>query len=184
MTAVKHRSAVLFLTGLSGSGKSTLASALEQRLQARGVRTTVIDGDVLRTGLCSDLGYSSEDRRENIRRAGELAFHLADVGVVVIMALIAPFAADRARVATRAREKAVPFGEVFINAPLAVCERRDPKQLYKRARAGEIKSFTGIDSPYEAPTAPALNLHTDRESVAESLERLTALALALAEVTS
>ena len=174
-----HRPAILFLTGLSGAGKSTLASGLEERLVNRGVLATVVDGDILRTGLSSNLGYTSEDRQENIRRASELALHLAAVGAVVIVALISPFRADRAAAAERARARGISFAEVFINAPLAVCELRDPKKLYQRARAGQIKYFTGIDSPYEEPLAPTLELHTDRETVDESMNKLTALALGL-----
>ena len=175
-----HRPAILFLTGLSGSGKSTLAVALKQQLDERQILATVVDGDALRTGLSSNLGFSDEDRRENIRRATELALHLADVGAVVIVALISPFRSTRATAAARAKAKDVPFAEVFVNAPLAVCESRDPKKLYARARAGNIPQFTGIDSPYEAPTAPTLELHTDLESVTQSMEKLTALALDLA----
>jgi bifunctional enzyme CysN/CysC len=175
-----HRGAIVWFTGLSGSGKSTLAAALEKRLLAAGVLAAVLDGDALRTGLSRNLGFTPEDRRENLRRATELALHLADAGVVVIAALISPFRADRAAVAERAREKGVPFAEVFINAPLAECERRDPKSLYKKARAGEITSFTGIDSPYEPPLSPNLEVRTDRESVDASLEKVTSLALGLA----
>jgi adenylyl-sulfate kinase len=175
-----HRGAVVWLTGLSGSGKSTLATALEKRLLSSGVLAAVLDGDALRTGLSKNLGFTPEDRRENLRRATELALNLAEAGVVVVAALISPFRADRATVAERARERGVPFAEVFINAPLAECERRDPKSLYKKARAGEITSFTGIDSPYEAPLSPNLELRTDRESVDVSLEKITQLALTLA----
>ncbi len=181
---LNHRPALIFLTGLSGSGKSTLASGLEARLRAEGILVTVVDGDILRTGLCSNLGFSAEDRHENLRRATELALHLADVGAVVIVALISPFCADRAKAAARAESKGTLFAEVFINAPLAICEQRDPKHLYKRARAGEIRSFTGIDSPYEAPTTPQLELRTDLESVAQSLDRLTAFALQLTRPAS
>jgi adenylyl-sulfate kinase len=170
------------MTGLSGSGKSTLAQALEARLLRTGVLATILDGDVLRTGLSKNLGFTAEDRRENLRRATELAMHLADAGVVVIAALISPFRAERAAVAERARERGVPFAEVFINAPLAECERRDPKQLYQKARAGKIPLFTGIDSPYEAPTAPDLELRTDRESIEQSLEKLEAVATQLARL--
>jgi bifunctional enzyme CysN/CysC len=177
--ASHHRSAILFFTGLSGSGKSTLAEGLEARLRAGGLLATVVDGDKLRAGLCRDLGYSEADRHENIRRATELAIHLAEVGAVVVVALIAPFRADRHSAAERARSRGIAFAEVFINSPLAVCERRDPKKLYQRARAGEIPSFTGIDSPYEAPAQPALELHTDTESVEQSLAKLTAFALDL-----
>jgi bifunctional enzyme CysN/CysC len=175
-----HRGAVIWMTGLSGSGKSTLAQGLEKSLLRAGVLPAVLDGDILRTGLNKNLGFSPDDRRENLRRAIELALHLADAGVVVVAALISPFRADRAMVSKRAAERGVPFAEVFINAPLAECERRDPKQLYKRARAGEIPLFTGIDSPYEPPLAPDLEIRTDRDSVQVSLGKLSDLALKLA----
>lgn len=178
-----HRGCIVWMTGLSGSGKSTLAQALEQRLLSSGVLSAILDGDVLRTGLSRNLGFTPDDRSENLRRATELAIHLADAGVVVIAALISPFRADRALAAERAKERGVPFAEVFINAPLAECERRDPKQLYKRARAGQIQQFTGIDSPYEAPISPDLEIRTDRSSVAESVERLADMALGLARPT-
>ena len=175
-----HRGCIVWMTGLSGSGKSTLAQALEQRLLNSGILSAVLDGDVLRTGLSRNLGFTADDRSENLRRATELAIHLADAGVVVIAALISPFRADRALAAERAKERGVPFAEIFINAPLAECERRDPKQLYQKARAGKIPMFTGIDSPYEAPLAPDLELRTDRDSVDQSLEKLARLALGLA----
>jgi adenylyl-sulfate kinase len=177
---ISHRPAIVFLTGLSGSGKSTLATGLAAELKDRGLLTTVVDGDVLRTGLSSNLGFSEADRRENIRRASELSLHLADVGAVVIVALISPFQVDRAAAADRAKAKGITFAEVFVNAPLAICEKRDPKHLYKRARAGQIPSFTGIDSPYEAPTHPTLELRTDLEPVEASLARLTSLVVSLA----
>jgi len=175
-----HRGCIIWMTGLSGSGKSTLAQALEQRLLTSGVLSAVLDGDVLRTGLSRNLGFTPDDRSENLRRATELAIHLADAGVVVIAALISPYRADRAMAAERAKEKGIPFAEIYVNAPLAECERRDPKQLYKKARAGQIPQFTGIDSPYEAPLAPDLELRTDRESVGDSIEKLTQAALSLA----
>jgi len=175
-----HRGAVIWMTGLSGAGKTTLAQALEKRLLHAGILPTILDGDVLRTGLSRNLGFSAEDRKENLRRATELALVLADAGVVVIGALISPFRADRELAADRARERGTPFAEVFINAPLAECERRDPKQLYQRARSGLIRDFTGIDSPYEAPLAPDLELRTDLETVEQSLTRLTELAIHLA----
>jgi adenylyl-sulfate kinase len=173
-----HGGAVIWLTGLSGAGKSTLASALEQRLLREHLLTAVIDGDILRAGLSRDLGFSAADRSENLRRAAELARQLAETGVVTIVALISPFRADRAAAAERLA--GLPFAEVFVNAPLTVCERRDPKHLYQRARAGEIASFTGIDSPYEAPIAPALELHTDVESIDACVEKLRNLAVNLA----
>ena len=176
-----HRGCIVWMTGLSGSGKSTLAQALEQRLLNSGILSAVLDGDVLRTGLSRNLGFTADDRSENLRRATELAIHLADAGVVVIAALISPFRADRALAAERAKERGVPFAEIFINAPLAECERRDPKQLYKKARARQIPQFTGIDSPYEAPMAPDMEIRTDRASVAESVERLAEMTLGLAK---
>ena len=176
-----HRGCIVWMTGLSGSGKSTLAQALEQRLLNSGILSAVLDGDVLRTGLSRNLGFTADDRSENLRRATELAIHLADAGVVVIAALISPFRADRALAAERDKERGVPFAEIFINAPLAECERRDPKQLYKKARAGQIPQFTGIDSPYEAPVAPDMEIRTDRTSVAESVERLAEMTLSLAK---
>jgi bifunctional enzyme CysN/CysC len=175
-----HRGCIIWMTGLSGSGKSTLAQALEHRLLSSGILSSVLDGDVLRTGLSRNLGFTPDDRSENLRRAAELAIHLAEAGVVVVAALISPYRADRAMAAERAKERGVPFAEIYINAPLAECERRDPKQLYKRARAGQIAQFTGIDSPYEAPLAPDLELRTDRETVGDSIERLAQAALALA----
>jgi len=176
-----HRGCIVWMTGLSGSGKSTLAQALEQRLLSSGILSAILDGDVLRTGLSRNLGFTADDRSENLRRATELAIHLADAGVVVIAALISPFRADRALAAERAKERGVPFAEIYINAPLSECERRDPKQLYKKARAGQIPQFTGIDSPYEAPLAPDLEIRTDRTGVAESVERLAEMTLGLAK---
>jgi len=163
-----HAPAVLWFTGLSGSGKSTLASLAEQRLHALGCRTFVLDGDNLRHGLCSDLGFSSEDRHENIRRAGEVASLFVQSGAIVLTALISPFAEDRERA-----RRLVPQGhffEIYCNASVAECEQRDVKGLYRRARAGEVKEFSGISSPYEAPAAPELVLHTARDSIEECLD--------------
>jgi len=147
-----HRGGVVYMTGLSGAGKSTIAELLEQRLRALNIRTYVLDGDVLRRGLSRDLGFSDADRVENVRRVTEVAHLMVDAGLVVITALISPFRAER----QAARERFAPgeFMEVFVDAPLAVCEQRDPKGLYKRARRGEIPAFTGIDSSYEAPQQP------------------------------
>lgn len=164
--------AVIWLTGLSGAGKSTLASALREHLSGSGIAAVVLDGDVLRQGISRDLGFSAEDRRENIRRAGEAAVRHAKSGEVAIVALISPFRDERARVAVRCREEGVKFAEVFVNAPLSVCEGRDPKQLYRKARAGLIKEMSGIDSPYEVPEAPQIEICTDRESVEVSNRRL------------
>ncbi|WP_259374734.1 adenylyl-sulfate kinase [Roseateles aquatilis] len=155
-----HRSAVVWLTGLSGAGKSTLADRLEQRLHARGLHTYLLDGDRLRGGLNRDLGFSAEARVENMRRVGEVAALMADAGLIVIVALISPFRHDR----QAARERLAPgeFFEIHVDVPLAVAEQRDPKGMYRRARAGLLKDFTGIDSPYEAPEAPELHVRMDR----------------------
>lgn len=167
-----HRGAVIWLTGLSGSGKSTLAVGLDHQLHRRGISSFILDGDNLRHGLCSNLGFSAEDRSENIRRAGETAKLMAEAGLVVICSLISPFQADRDNVRKICQRDGIPFAEVFINAPLQECEKRDPRGLYKKARAGEIKEFTGITSPYEAPTAPELELRTSEHSLETTLSDL------------
>ncbi len=167
-----HRGAVVWLTGLSGSGKSTLAMGLDFQLHRRGISSYILDGDNLRHGLCSNLGFSAEDRSENIRRAGETAKLMAEAGLVVICSLISPFQADRENVRKICQRDGIPFAEVFINAPLEVCEDRDPRGLYKKARAGEIKEFTGITSPYEAPKAPELELRTSEHSLETTLSDL------------
>jgi adenylylsulfate kinase len=176
-----QRGCVLWLTGLSGAGKSTLSIALERQLLNRGVLPVILDGDVLRTGLCHGLGFSESERKENIRRAAEAALLVAEAGAVVIVALISPFRADRDHAAERCRARGIRFAEVYVNAPLAECERRDPKHLYAKVRAGEIPMFTGISSPYEPPLSADLELHTDRESVDESVAKLTKLAFSLAQ---
>ena len=158
-----QRPFVIWLTGLSGSGKSTLAGALEERLFASGHRCYLLDGDNIRHGLNRDLGFSDADRVENIRRVGELCKILVDAGLIVIAGFISPFARDRAMV--RHLLEAGEFVEVHLNAPLAVCERRDPKGLYKKARSGEIKHVTGIDSPYEAPLEAEVVLDTSARDV-------------------
>ncbi|TNV17310.1 adenylyl-sulfate kinase [Buttiauxella sp. B2] len=152
----QHRGAVLWFTGLSGSGKSTIAGALEEALHKLGVSTYLLDGDNVRHGLCSDLGFSNADRKENIRRVGEVANLMVDAGLVVLTAFISPHRADRQMVRDRVGEGR--FIEVFVNTPLSVCEARDPKGLYKKARAGELRNFTGIDSVYEAPENPEIYL--------------------------
>ncbi len=151
----RHQGAVLWFTGLSGSGKSTVAGALEQALHAHGVSTYLLDGDNVRHGLCRDLGFSDDDRRENIRRVGEVAKLMVDAGLVVLTAFISPHRAERQMVRELLGDR---FIEVFVDTPLALCEARDPKGLYKKARAGELKNFTGIDSVYEAPEAPDIHL--------------------------
>ncbi|MGF1464717.1 MAG: adenylyl-sulfate kinase [Sandaracinaceae bacterium] len=155
-----HRAACLWLTGLSGSGKSTLARRVERRLVERGVLAYVLDGDNLRHGLNADLGFSAEDRTENIRRVGEVARLLVDAGVLVLTAFISPYRADRERVRGLFDEGA--FVEVHVATPLAVCETRDPKGLYAKARAGAIRDFTGVDAPYERPRSPELVVDTSQ----------------------
>ncbi|MDJ0023958.1 adenylyl-sulfate kinase [Pantoea eucrina] len=151
-----HQGVVLWFTGLSGSGKSTVAGALEQALHQLGVSTYLLDGDNVRHGLCRDLGFSDDDRRENIRRVGEVARLMVDAGLVVLTAFISPHRAERQMVRDLLGEG--EFIEVFVDTPLAVCEARDPKGLYKKARAGELRNFTGIDSAYEAPEAADITL--------------------------
>ncbi len=167
-----NRPCIVWLTGLSGCGKSTIAVALEHVLIFEGHAAYVLDGDNLRHGLNSDLGFSPEDRAENVRRAGELARLVADAGLIVIASFISPYAADRQRV----RQLVGPdeFIEVFVDAPVEVCEKRDPKGLYKKARAavaaGKPLGFTGIDAPYEAPDNPEIHLRTHQQSAQESVE--------------
>lgn len=153
-----HRSAILWFTGLSGAGKSTLANAVNQALFERGLATYVLDGDNVRHGLCRDLGFSDADREENIRRIGEVAKLFLDSGVIVLTAFVSPFRADRDK--ARALVGDGDFLEIFCSADLSVCEERDTKGLYAKARAGEIKEFTGISSPYEAPEHPELCVNT------------------------
>jgi len=164
-----HRGAVVWFTGLSGAGKSTIAQALERELFNRAMHTYVLDGDNVRHGLNSNLGFSPEDRVENIRRVSEVAKLMADAGAVVITAFISPYRMERRRAREIALESNAEFIEVFIDAPLEVCETRDPKNLYKKARAGEIREFTGIDAPYEAPEDAEIVVRTDRQSVDESV---------------
>lgn len=162
-----HSGCVVWLTGLSASGKSTIATELERELFARGKHAYVLDGDNMRHGLCSDLGFSPEDRKENIRRVGEVAKLFADAGFVCITAFISPYRSDR----EIARRIAPPgkFVEIYLNVSVEVCEQRDPKGLYAKARAGQIKEFTGISAPYEPPLQPELELRTDKMSVADCL---------------
>lgn len=153
-----HRSAILWFTGLSGAGKSTLAHAVEERLHQLGCRTYVLDGDNVRHGLCGDLGFSAADRSENIRRIGEVAKLMIDAGVIALTAFISPFRTDRERV--RGMVMHGEFIEIYCYCPVEVCETRDVKGLYQRARAGEVKDFTGISSPYEVPLKPELIVDT------------------------
>ncbi|ELI6419904.1 TPA: adenylyl-sulfate kinase [Aeromonas salmonicida subsp. salmonicida] len=165
---------VIWFTGLSGAGKSTLAGALEQALAVEGKHTYLLDGDNVRHGLCGDLGFDDAARQENIRRVGEVAKLMVDAGLIVLTAFISPFRAERELV--RNLLGADEFVEVFVDAPLAVCEERDPKGLYKKARVGEIRNFTGIDSAYEAPKQPEIHLLNAGKPVAALVdELLTAL---------
>jgi adenylylsulfate kinase len=164
---------VFWLTGLSGSGKSTLANLLEKKLHAQNKHTYLLDGDNVRHGLCGDLGFSDKDRVENIRRISEVAKLFIDSGVIVLTAFISPFQADRDF--CRNLLEAGEFVEVFVDTPLEICEQRDPKGLYKKARSGEIKHFTGIDSAYEAPQNAEIHLQYQEESAEQTAERLYAL---------
>ncbi|PAQ15488.1 adenylyl-sulfate kinase [Bacillaceae bacterium SAOS 7] len=167
-----HHSAVFWFTGLSGSGKSTIANAAAQKLYELGVQTYVLDGDNIRHGLNQDLGFSDQDRKENIRRIGEVAKLFVDSGQLVFTAFISPFQEDRDIV--RSLLQPDEFVEVFVNCSIDECEERDPKGLYKKARSGDIPQFTGISSPYEAPKAPELMLQTDQNTVDECVEQLLA----------
>jgi adenylyl-sulfate kinase len=163
------KSAVLWFTGLSGSGKSTIANALEARLNAAGRLSYLLDGDNVRLGLNSDLGFSEQDRKENNRRVAHVAQLLWDANVLTLVSFISPFRQER----DSARKLIGPdFIEIYVDAPIAECEKRDPKGLYVRARKGEIAQFTGISSPYEAPEHPDLTLHTESETVEQSVDRI------------
>tara|TARA_B100001063_G_C16522606_1_gene432410 strand:+ start:142 stop:678 length:537 start_codon:yes stop_codon:yes gene_type:complete len=153
---------VIWFTGYSGAGKSSLACEIEKQLLAQGIASANLDGDTVRAGLCKDLSFSKQDRKENIRRIGQLAQQLVDNGQVVICAFISPFRKDRDNVRALFREG--QFIEVFVDTPLEICEQRDVKGLYKKARAGKIKNFTGIDSPYEKPLIPEIHLKMDNHS--------------------
>lgn len=161
---------VIWLTGLSGSGKSTIACALEERLIRSGHLTYILDGDNIRHGLNSDLGFSAQDREENIRRIGQVAALFADAGVIVIVAFISPYIKDRQAARQAAGQRR--FFEVYLDVPLQECEKRDPKGLYKKARAGEISEFTGLDAPYEHPEKPELVIDTARLTPPEAVEKI------------
>ena len=168
-----HRAAVVWFTGLSGAGKSTLAHALEEELHRRGSRTFVFDGDNVRHGLCAGLGFSVEDRSENIRRIGEMAKLFVEAGVVALTAFISPLREDRERIRKLIGDE--DFIEVYVKCPLAVCESRDVKGMYKKARAGLIQEFAGISAPYEEPQHSELVIDTSQEALETSVERVLAL---------
>ena len=172
----------MWLTGLSGSGKSTIAVALEKTLWSRGVRTYILDGDNIRHGLNKNLGFSPADRTENIRRIGEVAKLFADAGLVAVTAFISPYRADRDQV--RALMRPGDFIEVLVDCPLDICEQRDVKGLYQKARAGQIPEFTGISAPYEAPLTPELTLRTAEQSPEESAAQVLAYLVARVIVSS
>src|SRR5450830_1691855 len=171
----RHKGAVFWLTGLSGSGKSTLAIALQSALTQRGYSSYVLDGDKLRLGLNANLGFSPQDRTENIRRVGEVAALFADAGLICITAFISPYRADRAGARACCRQ---PFHEIHVAADLATCEARDPKGLYKKTRAGALAEFTGISAPYEAPLHAEFVINSASEALAHSLEKLQAYVMA------
>ncbi|MEW8638627.1 MAG: adenylyl-sulfate kinase [Candidatus Thiodiazotropha endolucinida] len=166
----RHRAKLLWFTGLSGSGKSTLAHALEEELHQRECRTYVFDGDNVRHGLCRDLGFSTEDRSENIRRIGEMAKLFVDAGVIALTAFISPIREDRER--ARGLFPHGDFIEVYVSCPLEVCETRDVKGLYKKARSGEIQNFTGISAPYDVPDKPEIVIETQDRTVQECVHEL------------
>ncbi|MFK7829217.1 MAG: adenylyl-sulfate kinase [Congregibacter sp.] len=165
-----HRGATIWFTGLSGSGKSTVAVELEGVLHERGVLSYRLDGDNVRLGINKNLGFSAEDRTENIRRIGEITKLFADSGVIALSSFISPYVADRDTVRELHQAAGIDFIEIFVDCTLAAAEARDPKGLYKKARAGEIKNFTGIDDPYEAPRAPEIHLHSDQQTLEEEIE--------------
>ncbi|AKL94801.1 adenylyl-sulfate kinase CysC [Clostridium aceticum] len=168
-TLLKQKAVALWFTGLSGSGKSTVANAVEKKLFEAGRATYLLDGDNIRHGLNKDLGFATEDRIENIRRIAEVSKLFIDAGIITLTAFISPFIEDRNQVRSLLGDR---FIEVFVDCSLKTCEERDPKGLYKKARAGEIKNFTGIDSPYEKPTHPEITVSTDGEGVEECADKI------------
>ena len=171
-TILRQKGATIWFTGLSGSGKSTIAVALERALFSMGKLTYRLDGDNVRLGINKNLGFSGDDRKENIRRIGEVAKLFGDAGTISLSSFISPYKADRDEVRALHEAANLPFVEVHVDCSLNVAEERDPKGLYKKARAGEIKNFTGIDDPYEVPEKPELHLHTDEMTVEEEVERI------------
>ena len=169
---MNQRGATLWFTGLSGSGKSTIAVALEEALFERGHLSYRLDGDNIRLGINKNLGFSAEDRTENIRRIGEIAKLFVDSSVIALTSFISPYREDRDKVRALHEEAGMPFIEVFVDCSLDEAEKRDPKGLYKKARAGEIKNFTGIDDPYEAPESAEIHLHTDQMTLQEEVDLL------------
>lgn len=165
-----HKGVIIWFTGLSGSGKSTLAHALEDKLHAMGCKTFVLDGDNIRHGLCKDLGFSDKDREENIRRVGEVAKLFMEAGMIVLTAFISPFRADRLLVRNMVAEN--DFIEIYCDTPIEICEKRDVKGLYKKARDGAIENFTGISSPYEQPSNPEISINTANRDIGSCVEEL------------
>ena len=170
MKIKNHKGCIIWLTGLSGSGKSTIANALEEKLNSMNIHTYLLDGDNIRQGLNKDLGFSKNDRKENIRRIAEVCKLFVDAGLIVITAFISPFREDRNY--ARALVEKDEFIEVFVDTPLEICEKRDPKGLYKKAREGNIKEFTGIDSPYEPPENPEIHIKTIEFTIPESVNKI------------
>lgn len=166
---LKQKGILLWLTGLSGSGKSTVATMLEQKLNDAGKLTYLLDGDNVRHGLNSDLGFSKEDRIENIRRIAELSKLFVDAGIITIATFISPFIGERVKVKNLLESD---FVEIYVDCPLEICEKRDPKGIYKKARNGQIKDFTGIDSPYEKPINPDIVIHTEENSLEECVDKI------------
>jgi adenylyl-sulfate kinase len=176
--ALGHAGATVWFTGLPAAGKSTIASAVEAHLVGEGRPAFMLDGDNLRHGLNGDLGFGEEARTENVRRTAHVARLLADSGTIAIVSLVSPYARDREQAASLHATEDLPFVEVFVDAPLALCEQRDPKGLYARARAGELTGLTGVDAPYEAPRNPDLVLHSGSEPIEASVERVSEALLA------
>ncbi|KAJ1900771.1 Adenylyl-sulfate kinase [Kickxella alabastrina] len=175
---LKQKGLTIWFTGLSASGKSTIASALEQHLLHKGINAYRLDGDNIRFGLNKNLGFSPEDRTENIRRISEVSKLFADSSAIAITSFISPYRSDRDSARKLHQDAGIPFVEVFADVPVSVAEERDPKGLYKKARAGEIKEFTGISAPYEAPESPEIHIRTDQKSIAEAVEQIFAYLVA------